>query len=208
MAAQSQTTREYRLRARRENRMSNARFLVTAGAGFAPVLLAIILVLIASACERGPSSPTGPSVVRWCDGLSLGTMQATIDGTTWTPVRVSANSYGSSLELIASDCTYELVVFFGPVTGAGTYTIPGGDISSAATLSIDGRGPEAWTANPTQGGSGSVTLTAFTKPTTLENVNQARASGTFSFTLIRVNTTDTKVITNGSFESGFASFAP
>ena len=114
----------------------------------------------------------------------------------------------ASWSLSAAICTYELVVFFGPVTGPGTYTIPGGDISSAAILSIDGRGPEAWTANRNTGGSGSVTLTAFTKPTTLENVSQARASGTFSFTLIPVNTTETKVITKGSFESGFASFAP
>ena len=103
MAAQSQITRDNRLRAGRENRMWNARFLVTAGAGFAPVLLAMILVLIALACERGPSSPTAPSVVKWCGGPSLGTMQATIDGTTWTPVRVSANSNGSILELIGSD---------------------------------------------------------------------------------------------------------
>lgn len=179
-----------------------------AGAGFAPVLLAFILLLIAPACRRGSSSPTGPSVgLKWCHGLSLGTMRATIDGTTWIPVRVSANSWSSTLELIASDCTYQLVVFLGPVKGPGTYTVAGGDIS-IATLGMDGQGPEAWTANPTQGGSGSVTLTDFTKPTTLGNIYQAKVSGTFSFVLVPINTTGTKAITDGSFDSGFAAFSP
>lgn len=206
MAEQSQTSRGARLHVRRETRISNARSLATAGAALAPVLLALVLLPIASACRHGSSSPTGPSAPsRWCDGPSLGTMSATIDGTAWTPVRVSANSFGSSLELAASDCTYRLVVILQQVNGPATYTVAGGGISFAA-LELDGRGPEAWTANPTQGGSGSVTLTAFTKPTTLEDLDRARVSGVFSFTLIPLNTTGTKVITDGRFESGFAMF--
>lgn len=183
--------------------MANARFLATAGAGFA-LVLTLVLLLSAAACQRGSSLPTRPSAVsKWCDGPSDGTMSATVDGTAWIPVRVTANSFGSMLEIIASDCTYHLDVTLQPVTGPGTYTVAGGDLK-IASFGPDSRGPEAWTANPTQGGSGSVTLTTFTKPTTLQDIGQARVAGTFTFTLIPVNTTGTKVITDGRFESGFA----
>lgn len=129
-------------------------------------------------------------------------MSATLDGTPWAPVYVGLTSFGNSLGIIASDCTYELYVLVVPLDGPGTYTL-GGRNPSAGELHFDPPGAARWEAN-SQGGSGSVTVTAFKKPTSLEDWDQGRASGTFSLTLVPVNgATGTKVVTDGRFESGF-----
>jgi hypothetical protein len=133
----------------------------------------------------------------WCDGISLGTMTAVTNGSaTWSAVRVVANSGAASsgdsvLQITGSDCSYMLWIMIDPVDGLGSYSLEDG-----VTVTFNPEhGPNEWTANRFQGGSGSVTLTRFA-PSAL---SAASAAGTFEFTLVRPGFIESMVI-RGSFD--------
>jgi hypothetical protein len=124
-------------------------------------------------------------------------MTAVTNGsTTWSAVRVVANSGtatsgGSVLQVTGSDCSYMLRLMIDPVDGLGSYSLEDG-----VTVFFNPElGPNEWTANRFQGGSGSVTLTRFTPSAAMP----ASVAGTFEFTLVRLGFIDSMVI-RGSFD--------
>lgn len=155
---------------------------------------ALALLVATMACVDGPTSPTPR--FPWCEGISLGTMTAVTNGSTWSAVRVVANSGaasagGSVLQMTGSDCRYMLWIMIDPVDGLGSYSLEDG----VTVLFNPDPGPNEWTANRFQGGSGSVTLTRFT-PSAL---SAASVAGTFEFTLVRPGFLASMVI-RGSFD--------
>jgi hypothetical protein len=84
-----------------------------------------------------------------------------------------------------------LWIMIDPVDGLGSYSLEDG-----VTVTFNPEhGPNEWTANRFQGGSGSVTLTRFA-PSAL---SAASAAGTFEFTLVRPGFIESMVI-RGSFD--------
>lgn len=186
-------------------------------------LTVLVALIVATACDRGsPTSPStgaasGTSWFRDCDVPTHGVMTATLDGTAWVPVSTNARGGRADVSLEASDCTYTLRISLRRFRGVGTYDVAAGDVS--VDFRCDGRPCGIWQAGeaPTQFGimrtvgSGSLTVTSFTAPTTPEPgrvTDSGKIEGTFAFTvdpytLVAPVATGTKVIANGRFGSGF-----
>ena len=87
----------------------------------------LLLALGASACGAGALTPT--TTLPWCEeGPSYGTETATVDGKSWTPVRVAAVGLigAGPLEINASDCRRIFNIVFANNPGPGTYTLANG----------------------------------------------------------------------------------
>jgi hypothetical protein len=144
-----------------------------------------------------PTSPTTPAPV----AAHHGTMSATIDGTRWDAVVISAAAIqGGVLRVGGQNSMTTPFVALGvavpPVVG--TYTVgPATGATVAGSLDQDDTGAPVlqWNAD---GGAGSGTVT-------LSRLTSTGASGTFSFTLVHIVTasTGTKVIRNGVFDVTF-----
>jgi hypothetical protein len=131
-----------------------------------------------------------------------GSMSATIDGTRWDAVIISAAAIsGGVLRVGGQDSKTTPFVALGVAVppGVGTYTV---SAATGATVagSLDQTSTTAptllqWNANFTFG-SGTITLSSLTA---------TAASGTFSFNLVHIATasTGTRVITNGVFNITF-----
>lgn len=180
---------------RTRRRISNVGRAAGSSSPWFRVWLTICLSLV-TACHHSPTSPNTPTPT-WCEGTSLGTMTATIDErTVWTAVRVVANDLGGSLnsiEVTGSDCSYRLWISIQPVHGPGTYSVDNDSV--VATFNTDA-GPNEWTANQRQGGSGSVTLTALKA----SGYMAIGAAGSFELRLVKLGANETMTI-RGSFET-------
>jgi hypothetical protein len=144
-------------------------------------------------------------------------MTATIDGTPWIPVSTNARGGNADVTLEASDCTYTLRISLRRFRGLGTYEVAAGDVS--ADFRCDGSHCAIWQAGegPTEFGiikivgSGSITVTSFTAPTTPEPghvTDSGKIEGTLAFTVVPYTlvapvATGTKIITKGRFGSSF-----
>jgi Family of unknown function (DUF6252) len=129
-----------------------------------------------------------------------GTMSATVDGAPWTAEVISAAAIqGGVLRIGGQSHTKAPFVALGIAAPpkVGTYSVgPATGASVAGSLVDVGNGAaRQWNAD---GGAGSGTVT-------LTELTPARASGTFSFTLVHMVTssTGTKIITNGKFDVTF-----
>jgi hypothetical protein len=98
-------------------------------------------------------------------------MSARIDGAAWNAVAITVDSAPPSLLVVRGEnATQSLALVIPMNTGTGLQTI-GGPTPMAAVLVM---GSQSWAASRTQGGSGSVTLTA---------IGPGHVAGTFEFTL-------------------------
>jgi hypothetical protein len=112
-------------------------------------------------------------------------------------VRVVANSWGPrSIQITASDCSYILWISIGSIDGLGSYSVENGVVVTF-NQEYTGAPLDSWTANPTQGGSGSVTLASFTSD---PSFSAASATGTFDFTLVRSPGFIESMAIRGSFD--------
>lgn len=165
-----------------------------------------VVLVVASGCDGGPlTSPSLASFVLDCKIPAFGAMTATLDGSPWIPFSTRARIPAlrpAGLSLSASDCKDVLQIAIGDFTGVGTYDVAAGRVS--AELDCDGQPCGPWEST---GGSGSVTVTAYTPPT--PGVEGSGAiEGTFAFTLVPRGATAesggrTRVMTNGRFGTRF-----
>jgi hypothetical protein len=169
--------------------------------------LLIAAVFATTACGGSTSNPSAPSGSGTPNppapaGTHRGTMSATVDGTRWDAVVISAAAIqGGVLRIAGQDGLTTPFVALGVAVppAVGTYTV---SAATGATVagSLDqtsNSDPKLlqWNANFTFG-SGTITLSTLTA---------TGASGTFSFTLVHISTpsTGTRVITNGVFNVTF-----
>jgi Family of unknown function (DUF6252) len=164
------------------------------------IVLTIALTSLLSSCSSDDSSGGGGSTA------ALGTMKAKIGGTNFTSIAqgtTAAILYNGSyynLSIAGADATgkvIQMMILAENITSGATYQIDENSdvlVSSAAYTAIDISNPTSAISfgAPYDGGgnSGSITISSKT---------ETNVQGTFSFTLKNTQGTDTKSITNGSF---------
>jgi hypothetical protein len=163
----------------------------------------LVGVLAMAACGGATSSPTNPSTPAPAApaGTHRGTMSATVDGSRWDAVVISAAAIqGGVLRIAGQNSMTAPFVALGLAVppAVGTYSV-----GPTTTASVAGSLDQAGTGVPTlqwnaDGGAGSGTIT-------LSTLTSTGASGTFSFNLVHIVTasTGTRAITNGAFNITF-----
>ena len=149
------------------------------------LMVALGAFVLASACggSSGDKGVTNPKPKN-------GSMTAKIDGASWSAVSI-ATTGGVSGALIASgaDLTNAIAIVIPVNTGTGVEQMSQTSVVSATLV---GAG-KTWSANPAQGGTGSITLTT---------VATGHVVGSFAFTLAGQSgaTPATRQITVGQFD--------
>ena len=144
------------------------------------------VVVLTLACGGGnsPTSPNNPN-----SGASgAGSMSASIDGSGWNAIAVSAGRSTGLLVIAGSDVQRTVTVSFA-LNGTGTQTFgPAG-----VALGVVVIGGQSWQATGSGLGSGSVNITMLTGN---------RAVGTFTFTAVggQGATPASRQVTNGRFD--------
>ena len=163
------------------------------------IVLALALTTLVSSCSSSDDSSGG-------GGAALGTMKAKIGGTNFTSIpqgTTAALLYNGSyynLSIGGADATgkvIQMMILAENITSGATYQIDENSdilVSTAAYTAIDISNPTSALSfgAPYDGGgnSGSITISSKT---------ETNVQGTFSFTLKNTQGSDTKSITNGSF---------
>ena len=148
---------------------------------FAAAVLSVLSMSV-TACGGDGDGPAG--LLNGNSGMS-----AQIDGENWTASETFVYRHESPLMIVMTGRGGGREIQFlvsGPTIG--THVIDG-DAPESATMTHGGGG---WTAGGA-GGSGSITLTAFT---------ESRVAGTFAFTVVPImgEATGTREVTNGVFD--------
>ena len=144
------------------------------------------VVVFALACGGGNGS-TGPNNPN-PNATGAGSMSASIDGSGWNAIGVSASRSTGLLIIAGSDVQRTVTVSFA-LNGTGTQTFGPGGVALGVVLV----GGQSWQANGSGLGSGSVNITTLTGN---------RAVGTFSFTAVggQGATPASRQVTNGRFD--------
>ena len=146
--------------------------------------VASVSLLILAAC--GGSDSTGPGT------LAHGTLSASVNGASWSPVALSA-TYSNGILAVGGSNSVATLAFAGFVSGPATISTSGPGFANATYSS----NTAAWgAASGTPGGIVSITVTSLTTTT---------AAGSFSFTLppsAGTTASGTKTIT-GTFNVKF-----
>ena len=162
---------------------SNPTVATVSGSGLVTAVAAGTVTI--SATYQGKTGTTNFTVAPGANSMS-----ATIDGTAFTPVDVGVLEASGKLHVWGIDGVAELDISV--PAAVGTYQLNGPTKGYVSLLAAHGVGE--WDTDVT-GGSGTVTVSTLT-PTS--------ASGTFSVTLAAEGMpTDTKVVTNGTFNLTF-----
>lgn len=167
----------------------------------------LVVLALLGGCG-GNGNPGNPSGTSGSSGGGSGSvngqaMSATIDGSRWSAVTVTAlrtsSSAGTASNRLAingtNGFTSYTMVTIGVPAAVGTYQVGALVGATAAVDNIAGTSDAKWDS-VTAGPTGTVTVTAITSNT---------ASGTFSFTLqpSSLPATGTKTVTNGTFAVTF-----
>jgi hypothetical protein len=156
-----------------------------------------VVLLAAAACGGSSTSTTTPTNVGGTTVTPLhGTMTASIDGSAWTAIAITAATYTNGILSIGGADNSSPIRSIGlALTTASPGTFAMGSLPSAANalLSI-GIGP-TWTAN-VAGGSGTITITT---------ISSTGTTGTFSFNAVAAagGATGTHTVTSGVFNITF-----
>src|SRR5689334_513412 len=149
-------------------------------------------------CKKDKNNdPTNPNNNVW----SFGSLNAKVDGTTWSPKSVyAADSSGLGLFFIIaandnSGTGYPAMFLVFPDNTSEGSTIPF-NISQSVMMQYIENTTNAYWAEPAFGGSGSVTITKFNKST-------KHVEGTFNGVAKMSSGTTTKNISNGSFSVNY-----
>ncbi len=144
-------------------------------------------VILWVACGGGGKNPAAPNNPP--SGAS--SMSASIDGTAWSAIAVTARNANGVVIAAGSDAVRTVTISFAP-TAAGAQKIG----PNSVALAIVAIGGQSWTANAVGQGSGSVNLTTLTAN---------RAVGTFTFTAVATQGTTpaSRQVTNGKFDVRF-----
>jgi hypothetical protein len=158
-----------------------------------------LLVLVSSVgCGTSTTGPSSSTVHSCGAGSFQGSMTAAINGSSFTATcLLSVKATGGILAIGGTDVSQANLMTFRDITfavaaaGVGTFTL--GPSGNNASFGIGGS--QLWEAGASFGGSGTVTITAF---------SSTAVSGTFSFNLVAgPGGSGTKTITNGSFSITF-----
>ena len=124
--------------------------------------LAVMALVTLCACDHDTTGPATPN---------NGSMSALIDGAAWSAVSIEIDSLApSSIVILGSKATETLGISIPVDQGPGTQTVGSTTPVFAGLVSRS----QSWLASRTQGGSGSITLTA---------VEPGHIVGTFQFTM-------------------------
>jgi len=124
--------------------------------------LAVTALVTLCACDRDTTGPATPN---------NGSISAVIDGAAWSAVSIAIDSLApSSIVIWGSNASEKIAIAIPVDQGPGTQTVGSTTPVFAGLVS----GSQSWLASRTQGGSGSITLTA---------VVPGHIVGTFQFTL-------------------------
>ncbi len=148
------------------------------------VALLLAPLIFSSACggsSKNPAAPNNPP-----SGAS--SMSASIDGTAWTAIAVTAGKAPGTLIVSGSDVVRTLTVSFA-ATATGSQTIG----PNSVALGMVVIGGQSWQANAVGTGGGTVNITTLTAN---------RVVGTFTFTAVggQGATPASRQVTNGKFD--------
>ncbi len=164
------------------------------------IVLTLALTTLASSCSSSDDSSGGGG------SAALGTMKAKIGGTNFTSISqgtTAAILYNGSyynLSIAGADATgkvIQIMILAENITSGATYQIDESSdilVSTAAYTQVDISNPASALSfgAPYDGGGNSGSITISSKTDT-------NVQGTFNFTLKNTQGTDTKSITNGTF---------
>ena len=144
-------------------------------------------VILSLACGGGGKNPAAPPN----NPNAVGSMSASIDGTNWSAIAVTARKSNGIVIASGSDAVRTVTLSFLP-NGTGNQQIA----ANSVTLAILLIGNQSWSANAVGQGGGTVNLTTLTAN---------RAVGTFTFTAIasQGTTPASRQVTNGKFDVRF-----
>lgn len=144
-------------------------------------------LILSFACGGGSKNPAAPPN----NPNAVGSMSASIDGTNWSAIAVTARKSNGIVIASGSDAVRTVTISFLP-NGTGNQQIAANSVALAILLI----GGQSWSANAVGQGGGTVNLTTLTA---------TRAVGTFTFTAVasQGTTPATRQVTNGKFDVRF-----
>ena len=145
-------------------------------------------LIFSLACGGGSKNPAAPPNN---SPNAVGSMSASIDGTAWSAIAVTARKANGVVIASGSDAVRTVTISFLP-NGTGNQNIAANSVAVAILLI----GGQSWSANAAGQGGGTVNLTTLTA---------TRAVGTFTFTAVASpgTTPATRQVTNGKFDVKF-----